>query len=186
MQEASHHQGCKHIPFLTASCCDPRLTTFLSIIDHGQFHRDRRFGGGLNFCINIGELLMLSHVANSFVDTRFDHRLVFFHTDCAALRGNTVFSMLNRKRVSFTPDTTGDLAFNRRMAANLMEQIRNIPTNAKVAWHIGIIDTDCAAQLSGDESPEQVAMDVVDWPLNPPPLEIFRQTIHREPVFRIA
>jgi hypothetical protein len=111
---------------------------------------------------------------------------VFFHTDCAALRGNTVFSMLNRKRVSFTPDTTGDLAFNRRMAANLMEQIRNIPTNAKVAWHIGIIDTDCAAQLSGDESPEQVAMDVVDWPLNPPPLEIFRQTIHREPVFRIA
>jgi hypothetical protein len=68
---------------------------------------------------------MLSHVANSFVDTRFDHRLVFFHTDCAALRGNTVFGMLNRKRASFTPDTTGDLAFNRKMAANLMEQIRN-------------------------------------------------------------
>lgn len=130
--QQTHSQNCRHIPFLTATCCDPRLTMLLRIIDHGQFHRDRRFGGGLNFCINLSELLMLLLVANSFVDTRFDHGLVFFHTDCAALRGNSVFSMLNRKRLGFSPNAAGDLAFNRRMAQSLMDQIAIISGEGKV------------------------------------------------------
>ena len=160
-------------PFTSMSCADPRLNRTLNILDKGLRHQERKFGGGLLYCVNPFQLAIDITVAEGFDGVGFKAMIILSHDDCAALKKNRFFAGLrdSSHRLAFE-GIENEILFQ---VSALKKVARDFPNEA-IPLYFGVINTVLAESVTSETTIEEVLDTIITWVDNKkPPMELFHQ-----------
>jgi hypothetical protein len=147
-------------PFTSISCADPRLNKVLKALDGDIRHRERRFGGGLIYCVNPLQLSLDLTIAQSFEGVTFQGMIVLSHDDCAMLKLNKFCAGLRDAHQRLRAEgVTDEIIFQ---VGALRKVAENFP-NEKIPLYFGVIQTKQAEKVTDDTTVDEVLEQIITW-----------------------
>jgi hypothetical protein len=160
-------------PFTSISCADPRLNKVLRVLDGDIRHRERRFGGGLIYCVNPLQLSLDLTIAKNFEGVTFQGMIILSHDDCAMLKLNKFCASLRDARQRLRAEGVEDeIVFQ---VGALRKVAENFP-NEKIPLYFGTIRTKLAEEVHDETTIDEVLGQIIVWVDDKrPPRELFNR-----------
>jgi peptide subunit release factor RF-3 len=160
-------------PFTSMTCADPRLNKVINILNGDKRHSERKFGGGLLYCVNPFQLASDLAVATGFNEVSFQAMVILSHDDCAALNKNTFFANLRDAAQRLKNEGIDDEIL---FQVGALKKVAREFEKSAIPLYFGVVNTRLAQEINPGTTVEDVLGKIISWVDNKkPPMELFHQ-----------